>query len=60
MEGVKSLEQPRRTPRRRGHGTVGQPVWEQERPVSAPGVKTSGATRGSVLGATSPIRRDER
>jgi hypothetical protein len=61
MEGVKCLEmQPRRTPRRMGHGTVREPMWEQERPVSAPGVKASGATRGSGLGATTPISRDER
>ena len=40
MEGVKSLEmQPRRTRRRRGRGMVGQPSWEQERPVSAPAVR---------------------
>ena len=34
---------------------VGEPMWEQERPVSAPGVETSGAARGGVLGATNPI-----
>ena len=34
---------------------VGQPSWEQERPVSAPGVTTTGAARGGVLGAASPI-----
>ena len=45
-EGVKSLEtQPQRTLRRRGSGMVREPMWEQERPVSAPGVKTRGATR---------------
>jgi hypothetical protein len=43
MEGVKRLEmQPRGTPRRMGHGTVGQPSWEQERPVSVPAVRPLG------------------
>jgi hypothetical protein len=36
---------------------AGEPMWEQERPVSVPGVKTPGATRGGVLGATNPISR---
>ena len=40
---VKGLdEQPRRTPRRKGRGMVGQPSWEQERPVSALAVRPAG------------------
>ena len=35
---------------------VGQPSWEQERPVSAPAVRPLGKpTRGGGLGATNPI-----
>ena len=58
MEGVKSLEgQPPRTLRRRGRGMVGQPSWEQKRPVSAPAQITPGVPSQSGLGATSPISR---
>jgi hypothetical protein len=47
MEGVKRLEMPpRRTRRRKGRGMVGQPSWEQERPVSAPAVRFLGANQG--------------
>ncbi len=56
MEGVKSLEmQHRRTLRRRGRRTAGQPLWEQERLVSAPAVRPSGCQPGGGLGATNPI-----
>jgi hypothetical protein len=55
-EGVKRLGvQPRRTLRRRGPGTVGQPRWEQERPVSAPAVRPQGCHLRGGLGATNPI-----
>ena len=47
--------QPRRTPRRRGRGTVGQPSWEQERPVSAPADRPVGGLPPGGLGASSPI-----
>src|SRR6266545_4782949 len=56
MEGVKRLEmQPRRTRRRKGRGMVGEPSWEQERPVSAPAVRPRGADRSGGLGASNPI-----
>ena len=56
MEGVKHLEtQPRRTRRRKGRGMVGQPSWEQERPVSAPAVRPLGSQPGDGLGASNPI-----
>jgi hypothetical protein len=56
MEGVKHLEtQPRRTQRRRGRGTLAQPSWEQERPVSAPAVRPAGCQLAGGLGALSPI-----
>ena len=56
MEGVKSLEmQPRRTLRRRGRGTVRQPSWKQERPVSAPAVRSLGCHLRDGLGASNPI-----
>jgi len=43
MEGVKHLDQqPRGTLRRRGRGMVRQPSGEQERPVSAPAVRSLG------------------
>ena len=59
MEGDKILEvQPRRTLRRRGRGTVRQPSWEQERPVSAPAVRPVGCQPAGGLGATSPISRE--
>src|ERR1700681_1291769 len=55
-EGVKHLEgQHRRIRRRRGRGTVGEPSWEQERPVSAPAVRPSGSQARGGLGGTSPI-----
>ncbi len=55
-DGVKRLEmQPRRTPRRRGRGTVGQPAWEQERPVSAPAVRRLGRQPRRGPGAANPI-----
>jgi hypothetical protein len=47
--------QPRGTPRRRGRGTVGQPSWEQERPVSAPAERPWGCHPEGGLGASSPI-----
>ena len=57
-EGVKSLEQqPRRTQRRRGRGTLAQPSWEQERAVSAPAVRPMGCHLVGGLGASSPISR---
>jgi hypothetical protein len=56
MEGVKTWEgQPRRTRRRRGRGTVGQPAWEQERPVSAPAESPDGCPPTGGLGASDPI-----
>ena len=56
MEGVKTWDgQPRRTRRRRGRGTVGQPSWEQERPVSAPAERPVGGPPTGGLGASSPI-----
>jgi hypothetical protein len=56
MEGVKTLEmQPRRTLRRRGRGTVRQPSWKQERPVSAPAVRSLGCHLRDGLGASNPI-----
>lgn len=55
-EGVKRLEmQPRGTLRRRGRGTVGQPVWEQGRPVFAPAVRHRRCQLGCGLGEVSPI-----
>ena len=57
-EGVKTLEgQPRRILRRRGRGMVGQPSWEQKRPVSAPAVRPVGCHLAGGLGATSLISR---
>jgi hypothetical protein len=56
MEGVKNLgTQPRRILRRRGRGTVRQPSWEQERPVSAPAVRPVGCQLTGGLGASNPI-----
>ena len=56
MEEVKGLEmQPRRTRRRRGRGTAAQPSWEQERPVSAPAVRSLGCHLRDGLGASDPI-----
>jgi hypothetical protein len=58
-EGVKCLEmQPRRTQRRRGRGTLAQPSWKQERPVSAPAVRSAGCQLAGGLGAPSPISSD--
>jgi hypothetical protein len=55
-EGVKRLEmQPRRTQRRRGRGTLVQPSWEQERPVSTPAARPGGCRPSGGLGAVSPI-----
>ena len=34
---------------------VGQPSWEQERPVSAPAVRPAGCHPAGGLGATNPI-----
>ena len=60
-EGAKSLEvQHRRTPRRRGRGTVGQPVWEQERPVSAPAVRPGGRHPLWWTGRVGPYKRSPR
>src|SRR5229473_2675329 len=57
-EGVKILDkQPRRTQRRRGRGTLAQPSWKQERPVSAPAVRPVGCQLAGGLGAPSPISR---
>jgi hypothetical protein len=50
--------QPRGTPRRRGRGTVGEPSWEQERPVSAPAERPVGCQPPGGLGAPSPISGD--
>lgn len=47
--------QPERTLRRRGRGMVGEPAWEQERPVSAPAVRHRRCHLGCGLGAASPI-----
>ena len=56
MEGAKSLDaQPRGTLRRKGRGTVGEPAWEQERPVSAPAVRHRRRQLGCGLGAANPI-----
>src|SRR3981081_2313185 len=56
-EGVKSLEmQPRRTQRRRGRGTLAQPSWEQERPVSAPAVRPVGVPSGGWTGSVEPYK----
>ena len=49
--------QPRRTLRRRGRRTLAQPLWEQERPVSAPAVRPVGCHPAGGLGASSPISR---
>ena len=51
-------QQPRRTQRRRGRGTLAQPSWEQERPVSAPAVRPAGCQLAGGLGAASPISSD--
>src|SRR5207249_10138933 len=54
-EGVKGVEeQHRRTARRRGHGTVGEPMWEQERPVSAPAVRPLERHSGRWTGSDEP------
>lgn len=50
--------QPRGTLRRRGRGMVGEPAWEQERPVSAPAVRQRRRHRRCGLGAASPISGD--
>jgi len=56
MEGVKHLDQqPRGTLRRRGRGMVRQPSGEQERPVSAPAVRSLGCHLRDGLGASNPI-----
>jgi hypothetical protein len=56
MEGVKLLDmQPRGTQRRTGRGTLAQPSWEQERPVSAPAVRPQRCHLGGGLGASNPI-----
>jgi len=56
MEGVKRLErQHRGTLRRKGRGTVAQPSWEQERPVSAPAVSRTGCHPVRGLGAATRI-----
>jgi hypothetical protein len=55
-DGAKRLERrPSRTPRRRGRGTVGQPAWEQERPVSAPAVRRLRSQPRRGPGAANPI-----
>jgi len=57
-EGVKRLGmQPRRTQRRRGRGTLAQPSWKQERPVSAPAVRPVGCHPMGGRGAPSPTSR---
>src|SRR6266536_1788611 len=61
MEGVKRLEmQPRRTRRRKGRGMVGQPSWEQERPVSAPAVRPLGRHPSRWPGSAEPYKRTTR
>jgi len=58
-EGVKPLEgQPPRTRRRSGRGTVAQPAWEQERPVSTPAVRRARRHLAGGLGVASPLSRD--
>jgi hypothetical protein len=58
MEGAKILEtQPQQIQRRRGRGTLAQPSWEQERPVSAPAVRPVGCHLKGGLGASNPISR---
>ncbi len=47
--------QPRGTQRRRGRGTLAQPSWEQEIPVSAPAVRPVGCQFAGGLGAANPI-----
>jgi hypothetical protein len=55
-EGVKRLAmQHRRTLRRKGRGTVAQPSWEQERPVSAPAVSLGGCQPARGLGGANSI-----
>jgi len=49
--------QPPRTPRRKGRGTVGQPSWEQERPVSAPAVRPLGRHPRWWTGSDEPDKR---
>src|SRR5258708_28680186 len=57
-EGVKRLErQPRRTQRRRGRGTLAQPSWEQERPVSAPAEETRGVPTRGWPGSAEPYKQ---
>ena len=57
MEGVKCLEmQPRRTRRRKGRGMVGQPSWEQERPVSAPTVRPARMPSDRWIGSDGPYK----
>ena len=57
-EEVKPLEeQPRRTPRRKGRGMVGQPSWEQERPVSALAVRPAGRHPGRWPRSHEPYKR---
>jgi hypothetical protein len=43
--------QPRRTRRRKGRGTLVQPLWKQERPVSALAVRSAGCHLGGGPGA---------
>ena len=66
QEGVKRLEPPPRgtlrplVPRGKpGHGMVGEPMWEQESPVSAPRCETGREPTGAVAWEqTSPLRRE--
>ena len=46
--------QPRRTRRRKGRGTLVQPLWEQERPVSAPAVRPLGRHPRRWTGSDEP------
>ena len=58
MEGVENLEmQPRGTLRRRGRGMVRQPSWKQERPVSAPALRSLGVPTQGWTGSDESYKR---
>jgi len=60
-DGVKRLAlPPPRTPRRTGRGPVGQPVWDQERPVSAPAERPLGRQPRWGTGSDEPEKRRPR
>jgi hypothetical protein len=49
-------QQPRRTQRRKGRGTLAQPSWEQERAVSAPSSETHGMPTDGWTGSAEPYK----